>query len=132
MLDIVYAISSRRCYLQGKSLIVQTNHCPLKHFSIQTMLSPQPVCRLEKLAPYDFETRSIKEKANKVAESLSCQTTHSNVYAKFPQELILKFKSKMFKVHNTNEVTGVEKYKMCPKNAYKRDHETMYVYESPK
>ena len=92
-----------------EKIIVQTDRNSLRNFFTHTRLSPLQVRWLENLAPYAFETRHIKGKANKVAYGISLQTTHSNVDMQYPQEFLPNLKRKVLQVHNIGTVTSVKK-----------------------
>jgi hypothetical protein len=69
--SIVHALNIWRHYLMGRRFELRTNHSYLKYLFGQLNLNVRQSRWLEFLSEYDFDTKNIKGKENKVANALS-------------------------------------------------------------
>ncbi|GJY02296.1 putative reverse transcriptase domain-containing protein [Tanacetum coccineum] len=70
---VVFALKIWRHYLYGTKCTVFTDHKSLQHILDQKELNMRQRCWLELLSNYDCEIRYHPEKANVVADALSCK-----------------------------------------------------------
>jgi hypothetical protein len=68
---IVHALTMWRNYLMGKKFYLRTNHYGMKHLFGQPTLNVKQTRWLKFLSEYDFETKHIKGKENKVVDALN-------------------------------------------------------------
>ena len=71
MLAIYAACMKWRCYLQGTSSVVHTDHEPLKYLHTQPNLNPRQVRWMERLGQLDVEIQYKPGVTNTAADALS-------------------------------------------------------------
>lgn len=74
LLAIVQAIRHWRCYLHGRSFVVNTDHESLRYLKTQDKLNDRQVRWLEVLEQYDFKIVPVPGTRNAVADALSRNT----------------------------------------------------------
>ena len=68
---IVHALKMWRHYLMGRKFELRTNHCGLKYLFVHPTLNSRKYKWMDFLCEFDFKTKHIKGKENKVVDALS-------------------------------------------------------------
>jgi RNase H-like domain found in reverse transcriptase len=71
VLAIIHVIKELRCYLNGTTFTIQTEHHPLRYLNTQPHLSKRQVRWLDALAEYDYVIKYVRGKWNILADALS-------------------------------------------------------------
>jgi hypothetical protein len=68
---IVHTLKMWRHYLMGRTFVLMTDHCGLRHLFYQPKINSKKARWMALLSKFDFEIKHIKVKANRVANYLS-------------------------------------------------------------